>query len=123
MLPKILRLLPIMMLIAGPSFASIGITIVSLIPYSATDSTLNIQVDVQSTYSIHDVTAVVMDRTTSLSYYAGTSGYNYAGSLSLKGLPYDTLTLKIYVTDDLNNRDSATRPFIYRQTPTVKIIA
>jgi len=84
-----------------------------------TDSTLSIRALVYSPYQVNTVIATVSGRQTSLVYNSATKFLE--GSLSLAGLPQDTLLLQITVTDVFNNQKIATRTFIYDLKPVITV--
>jgi hypothetical protein len=79
------------------------------------DSILSVAVIISSTYPIDSVTANVSGRQTSLAYDLITG--HYEGTLNLSGLPQDTLTCQVTVTDVQNNQKTANQAFIYALPP------
>lgn len=96
------------------SYASITIQINTPVEYGVSADELTINVTVQSDFDISTIKAKVLDRETNLSLV---SQGNFTGTISLTGLPHDTLTLKVFVTDIMNTTDSATRLFIFDVPP------
>lgn len=78
-------------------------------------SNLSIQVIIFSTYTLSTVIANVNGRQTSLTYsqFIG----RYTGTLSLVGLPSDTLNLQVIATDIQSNQQTANVKFIYQAPP------
>ena len=79
------------------------------------DSILSVAVVVLSTYQTASVTANVSGRQTSLAYDLVTG--HYEGTLNLSGLPQDTLTCQVTVTDVQNNSKTDSQAFIYAVPP------
>ena len=96
---------------------SISITIRLPQSYILTDSVLYIEVYVFSTYPISSVTANIRGRQTSLSL--DNYGYppSYGGTLSLTGLPEDTMYVQVVATDIQNNQKTTSQPFVYDRAP------
>ncbi len=76
---------------------------------------LSIQVSVFSTYAVSTVTANVNGRQTSLIYSPIVD--RYTGTLSLVGLPQDTLNVQVFATDVQSNQQTANVKFIYQAPP------
>jgi hypothetical protein len=90
-------------------------------PYILTDSVLYVEVYVFSTNPLSSVTAIVRGRQTSLN--VDNYGYppSYGGSLTLVGLPQDTLNVQIVATDVQNNWATVSQPFIYDRAPVLVV--
>ena len=99
----------------------IAISIYNPTALQLNDSVLSISVYVNSTYSLSSVTASVNGRQVSLTAVPQWTG-SYQGTLSLSGFNQDTLTLQVLATDVQNNKDSASRDFIYDKLPILAII-
>jgi len=101
--------------------ATITISISSPTINQVTDSVVQIQASVQSTYSLTSLVAIVNGRVDTLQYESEINEFN--GYLSLSGLPQgDTLQLVVIATDFFNNKQSDTVGIIYAQRPTLKVI-
>lgn len=98
---------------------SISITVRLPQAYVLTDSVLYVEVYVFSTNPISSVTANVRGRQTVLKL--DNYGYppSYGGSLSLAGLPQDTLDVVFVATDNQNNQTTISQPFIYDRAPVI----
>lgn len=92
--------------------------IISPLLNQLSDSVLSIQASVFSTeFEIASCTAFVNGRQVNLTYSDG----NFYGTMSLTGLPTDTLLLRIVATDVLNNQGADSVRFIYAPRPQVVI--
>jgi hypothetical protein len=127
--PKILSVLLLLMLASwcrGYSQANpVSVNIVS--PRSVSippippivGDVLSITAAAYSPYQIDSVIATVDGRSVLLTYNA--SAYDYEGTLSLLGLPQDTLTLTVRAVDANNNSSATTSQFIYDHPPTMTV--
>jgi hypothetical protein len=86
-----------------------------------TNDVLQVQVGVQSTYSVTSVTAAVGDRTVALQRQTG-SPY-WTGQISLAGLPRGTYTLRVTATDATGAVTEGGRTFALDRRPTVEFLA
>jgi hypothetical protein len=88
-------------------------------PYALVDSNLFIQVIVSSTNPLSSVTANVNSRQTTLITLPGDDPSKRSGTLSLLGLPEDTVYVQIVATDNQNNQQTAIVPFRYDLPPSL----
>ncbi len=110
---KLIAIVVLLGYFQASSGESISITVIYPRLYALTDSVLNIEVSVFSTYPISSVTANIRGRQIVLNGYPP----YYAGALSLVGLPQDTLTVQIVATDVQSNQMTVSQPFIYDRAP------
>jgi hypothetical protein len=96
---------------------SISITVRLPRIYVLTDSILGVEVYVFSTNPISSVTANVLGRQTVLKLDNYDYPPSYGGTLSLEGLPQDTLNVEFIATDNQNHQATMSQPFIYDRAP------
>jgi len=119
---KKLNLFFLILLFAIPfgAKASIVITINSPQPGPAFPDDIKINVSVTSTYSIATVMATVGDKTVALLL---NPGHNYAGTMSLAGLPQGQLQITISVKDVSNNVQTQSLNFNHNSLPIVTVLS
>jgi hypothetical protein len=88
-------------------------------PYTVVGSSLSFEVAAYSPNGIKQVIAYIWGRSTPVIY--NPANQFYYGSISLDGLPQDTLQLQLIATDSLNIEDTAYLPIIYDLPPSITV--